>query len=290
MAYPIEPTEGQIIPLDTVFAENNTARVEMSDQELLDGYNNDGEIETALTSRPDANRFNNFLYQMHNTLIYVLKAVREIISDKISSTGGVMSGVLNMGNKKITNLGTPTLDTDATTKQYVDNAMNGNTMWISEIKMLAYPSIPTLPQDVEIVPCDGRALSRTAYSELFSLIGTAFGNGDGSTTFNIPDYRGLFLRGWAGGSGRDSGRIYGTIQQSGSPNITGKFGCVEEWEIRPAEGAFAYDSYVGYAGPGNTDSQALVSFDASRVSNVYQNGLNEIRPTNSTVYYVIRIK
>lgn len=289
MAYPIEPTEGQIIPLDTVFAENNTARVEMSDQELLDGYNNDGEIETALTSRPDANRFNNFLYQMHNTLIYVLKAVREIISDKISSTGGVMSGVLNMGNKKITNLGTPTLDTDATTKQYVDNAMNGNTMWISEIKMLAYPSIPTLPQDVEIVPCDGRTLSRTAYSELFSLIGTAFGNGDGSTTFNIPDYRGLFLRGWAGGSGRDSGRIYGTIQQSGVPNITGMCG-----EILHAElftGAFYNTQYIGGRNyPTGVHSSGFCMIDASRVSNVYQNGLTEVRPTNSTVYYVIRIK
>lgn len=38
--------------------------------------------------------------------------------------------------------------------------------------------------------CDGRAISRTAYSELFSVIGTTYGTGDGSTTFNIPDLRG----------------------------------------------------------------------------------------------------
>lgn len=38
--------------------------------------------------------------------------------------------------------------------------------------------------------CDGRAISRTAYSELFSVIGTTYGIGDGSTTFNIPDLRG----------------------------------------------------------------------------------------------------
>ena len=38
--------------------------------------------------------------------------------------------------------------------------------------------------------CDGRAVSRTAYSELFLVIGTTYGAGDGSTTFNIPDLRG----------------------------------------------------------------------------------------------------
>lgn len=35
--------------------------------------------------------------------------------------------------------------------------------------------------------CDGSAVSRTTYSDLFDVIGTSFGNGDGSTTFNIPD-------------------------------------------------------------------------------------------------------
>lgn len=38
--------------------------------------------------------------------------------------------------------------------------------------------------------CDGRAVSRTEYADLFKAIGTNFGSGDGLTTFNIPDYRG----------------------------------------------------------------------------------------------------
>lgn len=38
--------------------------------------------------------------------------------------------------------------------------------------------------------CDGSAVSRTTYSDLFALIGTAFGVGDGSTTFNLPDAAG----------------------------------------------------------------------------------------------------
>ena len=37
--------------------------------------------------------------------------------------------------------------------------------------------------------CDGQAVSRTDYAKLFAVIGTAFGEGDGSTTFNVPDLR-----------------------------------------------------------------------------------------------------
>ena len=43
--------------------------------------------------------------------------------------------------------------------------------------------------------CDGRAVNRSAYSELFNVIGTTYGSGDGSTTFNVPDLRGRVLIG-----------------------------------------------------------------------------------------------
>lgn len=45
--------------------------------------------------------------------------------------------------------------------------------------------------------CDGIAVSRTTYAALFSVVGTAFGKGDGSTTFNLPDFRQQFPRGAA---------------------------------------------------------------------------------------------
>jgi len=44
--------------------------------------------------------------------------------------------------------------------------------------------------------CDGRAISRDEYTELFAVIGTSFGEGDGSATFNLPDMRGEFVRGY----------------------------------------------------------------------------------------------
>jgi microcystin-dependent protein len=43
--------------------------------------------------------------------------------------------------------------------------------------------------------CNNAAISRTTYAELFGVIGTTFGVGNGSTTFNVPDFRGIFPRG-----------------------------------------------------------------------------------------------
>jgi hypothetical protein len=53
------------------------------------------------------------------------------------------------------------------------------------------------------LPCDGSQVSRTQYATLFAAIGTASGDGDGTTTFQVPDYRGRFLRGVDQGTGRD---------------------------------------------------------------------------------------
>src|SRR5262245_20388174 len=56
------------------------------------------------------------------------------------------------------------------------------------------------------VKCNGAAISRTTYALLFAEIGTTFGVGDGSTTFNVPEIRGEFIRGWDDSRGVDSGR------------------------------------------------------------------------------------
>lgn len=59
---------------------------------------------------------------------------------------------------------------------------------------------------------NGAAISRTTYSALFAALSTTFGAGDGSTTFNLPDMRGEFPRGWDDGRGVDSGRSFGSAQ------------------------------------------------------------------------------
>jgi microcystin-dependent protein len=59
---------------------------------------------------------------------------------------------------------------------------------------------------------DGAAVSRSTYAALFAAIGTVFGAGDGSTSFNVPDLRGEFIRSWDDARGVDSGRAFGTAQ------------------------------------------------------------------------------
>ena len=78
---------------------------------------------------------------------------------------------------------------------------------------------------------NGAAVSRSTYAALFAAIGTTFGAGNGSTTFNVPDLRGQFVRGWVDNGSVDSGRAFGSDQAhaylnhahtaSGSTDTTG---------------------------------------------------------------------
>lgn len=63
--------------------------------------------------------------------------------------------------------------------------------------------------------CNGAAVSRSTYGNLFQAIGTVHGAGDGSTTFHLPDYRGRFLRGADAGAARDPDRATRTAANSG---------------------------------------------------------------------------
>lgn len=59
---------------------------------------------------------------------------------------------------------------------------------------------------------NGATISRTTYANLFASIGTTFGAGNGSTTFSVPDLRGLFVRGWDDGRLLDPSRTFGSYQ------------------------------------------------------------------------------
>jgi microcystin-dependent protein len=76
-----------------------------------------------------------------------------------------------------------------------------------EVKWFAMSTAPT-----GFLKANGAAVSRTTYAALFSAIGTTFGVGDGSSTFNLPDLRGEFVRGWADDRAVDTGRAFGSAQ------------------------------------------------------------------------------
>jgi microcystin-dependent protein len=61
--------------------------------------------------------------------------------------------------------------------------------------------------------CAGQAVSRATYAALFAAIGTTWGTGDGAATFNVPNFQGVFLRGWnSGTTGYDANRQFATYQ------------------------------------------------------------------------------
>jgi len=82
------------------------------------------------------------------------------------------------------------------------------------------PTASLMPYAGTVAPtgyllCDGAAISRTTYSSLFGIVGTTYGVGDGSTTFNIPDLRGRVIAGQDDMGGTSANRLTG---QSGGLN------------------------------------------------------------------------
>ncbi len=128
-----------------------------------------------------------------------------------------LKGNLDAGNFLIKNLAAAISGNDAVNKAQLDTAVSimkesliemlNGTFNVGDIKASA------LQDDHENwLLCDGRELSRTEYEDLYAAIGTAFGDGNEVTTFNIPDCRGLFLRGVDNNRGLDSNRVLGSYQ------------------------------------------------------------------------------
>jgi microcystin-dependent protein len=92
------------------------------------------------------------------------------------------TGALDFANFKALRVGTPTEPTDGANKQYADSVIP-----VGVIQMFAGIDAKIPPQWVK---CNGQALSRNTYSDLFNAIGTNYGPGDGVNTFNVPNFTG----------------------------------------------------------------------------------------------------
>ncbi|CDM57376.1 tail fiber protein [Rhizobium favelukesii] len=95
--------------------------------------------------------------------------------------------------------------------------LNGNSDLLDTVLRAIVPTGAVFPYAGASAPsmfllCNGAAVSRTTYAALYAVIGTGFGAGDGTTTFNVPDLRAQFLRGLDAGKGVDTGRVLGTTQ------------------------------------------------------------------------------
>lgn len=100
---------------------------------------------------------------------------------------------------------------DLGTMAYQDHdAVIGNLGGGTPASTVIYVAQNTAPTG--FIKANGAAIDRTTYADLFTAIGTTFGSGDGSTTFNVPDLRGEFLRGWDDARGIDGSRTFGSSQ------------------------------------------------------------------------------
>lgn len=136
--------------------------------------------------------------------------------------------------------------------------------------------------------CDGSEFSRTECPSLFAVLGVTYGAGDGSTTANLPDLRGEFLRGWDGGRGVDAGRPLGSAQAHNTEELYAQF---------YVDGSMGGNTYDGFGRTIQTPSWSRnAAFGAGSRnaggntnwgSGVGKMGEGETRPRNVAVHYCI---
>ena len=157
--------------------------------------------------------------------------------------------------------------------------------------------------DGYIVP-NGAELSRTQFSKLYnwavsnglmreqsSIPTTAhgfYGTGDGSTTFTIPDLRGVFKRNADLASNRGGSNL-GEYQADGLPNITGRFGCnVNSDEAGViTDGAFSKSTPGREGSEGDSFPSTQWSFDASRSNSIYGKA-NQVQPKSVSIIPILK--
>ena len=166
----------------------------------------------------------------------------------------------------------------------LDSDENINILSIVPIgSMFMWPS-ETMPTTGQWMECDGSALLRADYPHLFSVLGTQWGEGDGSTTFNLPDTRGMFPRGW--NHGKSTGYFdpdAASRTASANGGATGdSVGTQQNFQIQShTHDAPIYDG-LGLNGPGaGSDHYGAIQTGVS--------GGNETRPVNFSVMYIIRV-
>ena len=149
--------------------------------------------------------------------------------------------------------------------------------------------------------CSGQEVSRDTYPQLYALLGDTYGSGDGSTTFNLPDYRGEFLRGQDDGAGIDldaasrtdrgdgvSGDAPGTKQDS--ENLAHDHPLTDPGHQhgipQRTNGGDPYSA--PYGGRTSAASNAITDAASTGIS-ISSSGGSESRPINVYVRYYIHI-
>lgn len=177
-------------------------------------------------------------------------------------------------SNKISNVDKLTITSTATT---LDPNNSFNMMPTSTIIQNVSAGVPS-----GFLYCNGQAVSRTTYARLFASIGTTFGVGNGTTTFNVPNFLGAFLRGASSqvnGGITYAGASVGTAQQDAvlTPLYASNEGFYNTTSGSATRNCVARDRII--ADPTDTNTGILPRFDREATEN---------RPFNYSVYYYIR--
>jgi microcystin-dependent protein len=132
------------------------------------------------------------------------------------------------------------------------------------------------------LPCNGDAVTRKDYSDLFLAIGTAFG-ADNADTFRVPDLRGRFPRGTNQGSGRDPDAVRRRAEPAGG-NGGDKVGSVQDDEFKSHTHGYTETIYV------DRNGNMSGSHWDNRAAQTAAAGGNETRPKNVYVNWIIKAK
>lgn len=132
--------------------------------------------------------------------------------------------------------------------------------------------------------CNGAAISRTTYANLFDKIGTTYGSGDGSTTFNIPDLRDRYI------IGADTNALGAYISEQ-LPNITGEtnmqFYCVSGSEGYNGAVGSGSETVNGTIPGGSNLPRRKILVDASQSNSVYT-ASGKVYPLSLALNFIIK--
>ncbi|MBP2631495.1 MAG: putative phage tail fiber protein [Firmicutes bacterium] len=144
--------------------------------------------------------------------------------------------------------------------------------------------------------CDGREVSRDVFADLYNMVGTSFGTGDGKSTFNLPDLRGEFIRGLDEGRGIDKGRMLGSNQKGSlvvtdpsiTHNVIGSFINSDDNEglMNQRVGLDEPENISDYTGLNNAGVE--IGFNQSVVSNQIGFDFGVSRPRNVALLACIK--
>ena len=127
---------------------------------------------------------------------------------------------------------------------------------------------------------------------MFSSISTTWGTGDGSSTFNLPDLRGQFVRGWDNSAGVDSGRSFASSQSDQNKQHTHSVTdpghqhntSITNSDVFPATGA----KTISYGGAGGYPADTFTMSSATTGISLANQGGTEVRVKNYALMYVIK--